>query len=71
MVYVGWQYMDRTKFQKTPALRLSFRYIYAAMPVGFSLLIVHLLLIAKPFILAGHYKKSDGEIDAMPGGANG
>lgn len=71
MVYVGLDYMERTRFQKTPALRLSFWYIYAAMPVGFSLLIVHMLLIAKPYILAGHYKQSDGEVAAMPGGANG
>ncbi|GAA6177321.1 TRAP transporter small permease [Sulfitobacter pacificus] len=71
MVYVGLQYMERTSFQKTPALRLSFRYIYAAMPVGFCLLIIHLLLIAKPFILAGHYKQENGEADAFPGASNG
>lgn len=71
MVYVGWQYMERARFQQTPALRLSFRYVYAAMPVGFSLLIVHLLLIAKPFVLAGHYKRSGTELDALPGGASG
>ncbi len=71
MVYVGLQYMDRARFQKTPALRLSFLYVYAAMPVGFSLLIVHLLLVAKPYITAGHYKETNGETDAMPGAANG
>ena len=71
MVYVGMQYMDRARFQKTPALRLSFLYVYAAMPVGFSLLIVHLLLIAKPFISAGRYIKEIGANDPMPGAANG
>lgn len=71
MVYVGWQYMERAKHQVTPALRLSFLYIYAAMPVGFGLLIVHLLLIAKPYVSAGHYKQADTEVDAMPGGASG
>jgi TRAP-type C4-dicarboxylate transport system permease small subunit len=71
MVYVGWQYMQRARFQQTPALRLSFQYVYAAMPVGFSLLIVHLLLIAKPFIQAGLYKQDQGVSDAAPGAANG
>ncbi len=67
MVYVGWQYMQRSQFQQTPALRLSFRYVYAAMPVGFGLMIIHLLLIVRPFILAGEYKQSD----VSPGAANG
>lgn len=71
MVWVGWQYMQRMQFQKTPALRLSFKYIYAAMPIGFALLIAHLLLIARPFVAAGHYKSHGHEADAMPGGANG
>jgi len=71
MVWVGWQYMQRMQFQKTPALRLSFKYIYAAMPIGFGLLIAHLLLIAYPFVSAGHYKSHGEETDALPGGANG
>jgi len=74
MVHVGWQYAQRMQFQVTPALRLPFLYVYAAMPVGFVLLIVHLLLIARPFILAGDYKplaSSDSDQDAIPGGANG
>lgn len=57
MVWVGWQYAQRMQFQRTPALRLPFFYIYLAMPVGFALLIGHLLLIARPFICAGRYKK--------------
>ena len=71
MVYVGWQYMERARFQLTPALRLSFRYVYAAMPVGFALLIVHLLLIAGPFIRAGVYHPPLGRTDGLPGAANG
>ena len=72
MVYVGWQYAQRMQYQVTPALRLSFVWVYAAMPVGFGLLIAHLLLIAKPFVLAGAYKPLDLEDqDALPGSANG
>jgi TRAP-type C4-dicarboxylate transport system permease small subunit len=73
MVYVGWQYAQRMQYQMTPALRLPFLYIYAAMPVGFALLIVHLLLIARPFISAGEYKPLDGSgaDEMVTGGANG
>ncbi|MDQ2094605.1 TRAP transporter small permease [Rhodalgimonas zhirmunskyi] len=74
MVYVGWQYAQRMQYQVTPALRLPFIYVYAAMPVGFALLIVHLLLIARPFIQAGEYKPLHAfgvEDDTLPGGANG
>ena len=74
MVHVGWQYAQRMQYQVTPALRLPFLYIYAAMPVGFSLLIVHLLLIARSFIEAGRYRSLDPDSDdtaALPGGANG
>ncbi|MFC4667393.1 TRAP transporter small permease [Seohaeicola nanhaiensis] len=74
MVQVGWQYAQRMQYQVTPALRLPFLYVYAAMPVGFALLIVHLLLIARPFILAGDYKHlgdSGTDHGALPGGANG
>ncbi|MBY6136885.1 TRAP transporter small permease [Nocardioides marinus] len=74
MVHVGWQYAQRMQYQVTPALRLPFLYVYAAMPVGFSLLILHLLLIARPFIEAGRYRSLDPDADgpdALPGGANG
>lgn len=74
MVWVGLQYAQRMQYQVTPALRIPFLYVYAAMPVGFALLIVHLLLIARPFIAAGDYKRLDEtgrEAGPLPGGANG
>ncbi|MEO9779413.1 MAG: TRAP transporter small permease [Sedimentitalea sp.] len=74
MVHVGVQYAQRMQYQVTPALRLPFIYVYAAMPVGFSLLIIHLLLIARGFILAGSYKRLDATASdqgTLPGGANG
>jgi len=70
MVVVGYEYMTRMRFQKTPALRLPFLYVYAAMPIGFGRLILHLLLIARPLTLARHYKDGDREA-ALSGGANG
>lgn len=66
MVHVGLQYAQRMQTQLTPALRIPFVYVYAAMPIGFGLLIVHLLLIARGFITAGHYKPLD--MDGMPPG---
>ena len=41
------------------------------MPVGFALMIVHLLLMARAFITAGTYRGLDGSADAQPGAANG
>lgn len=74
MVWVGWQYALRMQYQVTPAMRLPFLYVYAAMPVGFGLLILHLLLIARPLITAGKYKRMDGakaQDAPLRGSANG
>jgi len=71
MVHVGIQYAQRMQFQVTPALRIPFLYVYAAMPVGFTLLIVHLLLIARPFVTAGAFKPMDDAAEPLPGGARG
>ncbi len=70
MIWTGQDYMTRMQYQKSPALRLPFKYVYAAMPIGFALLAVHLLLIARPFIAAGTYRDApDGE--AQTGAASG
>lgn len=77
MVWVGQQYMVRMGRQLTPATRISYWYIYLAMPAGFSLLIAHLLLIAPRFIMAGaHVEDEDasgvkGVKDGTSGGAAG
>ena len=74
MVWVGWTYAQRMQYQMSPALRLPFLYVYLAMPVGFSLMIAHLLLIAKPFVMAGAYKPQHADQpqdDSLPGAANG
>ena len=70
MVWVGQEYMTRMGRQLTPATRISYWYVYLAMPVGFALLIAHLLLIAPRFIRAGqHAGDDDGE--GMTGGQLG
>ncbi|MFD2740133.1 TRAP transporter small permease [Sulfitobacter aestuarii] len=63
MIVTGYEYMTRMQYQRSPALRLPFKYVYAAMPIGFALLSVHLLLIARPLIALGHYRdapRTDG-----------
>lgn len=74
MVHVGFQYAQRMQFQVTPAMRIPYLYVYAAMPIGFVLLILHLLLIARRFVMAGDYKRTDdaeASANPIPGGANG
>lgn len=50
MIWVGYSYALRMRFQMTPATRIPFSAIYAAMPIGFALMTIHLLLIARRFI---------------------
>jgi TRAP-type C4-dicarboxylate transport system permease small subunit len=50
MIWIGHDYMSRMGRQMTPATRIPFSYVYAAMPIGFVLLVAHLLLIAKHYV---------------------
>lgn len=61
MIWMGIEYIQRARYQMTPATRISFGYIYMAMPIGFSFLIIHLLLIAKAFVMENRF--SDVEVD--------
>jgi len=60
MVWFGHDYMSRMGRQLTPATRIPFYTIYAAMPVGFALLIVHFLLVLKNYVATG------GSTDDVP-----
>lgn len=51
------------RFQTTPATGISFAYIYAAIPAGFVLILIHLLLVARTFCDTGAYLESP-EMDA-------
>lgn len=53
MVWVGIDYMNRMAVQKSAALRLPMKWVYAAMPAGFVLMIIHLALIAPRYLRAG------------------
>jgi TRAP-type C4-dicarboxylate transport system permease small subunit len=62
-VYFGLEYMDRTQYQSTPATQISFAFIYAALPVGMAMSIVHWLLIVRRYI-TGREFASDAHFDA-------
>ena len=62
-VYFGLEYMERTQYQSTPATQISFAIIYAALPVGMAMSIVHWLLIVRRYIIGREFA-SDAHFDA-------
>ena len=50
MVWWGILYMQRAQFQTTAATQISFAWIYAAMPVGGVLLLMHWFLILRGYL---------------------
>lgn len=63
MIYYSVAYTYAMRFQTTPATGISFAYIYAAIPAGFVLLLIHLGLIARTYIVSGEFLDSP-EMDA-------
>ena len=63
MIWYGALYAQRNQFQTTAATQISFAYIYAAMPIGGVLLIVHWLLIARGYLRDRSFA-SDAHFDA-------
>lgn len=62
MAVASSQYVWATRFQTTAATDISIAWIYLAMPIGFVLMFLHLLFIARRFIDTGHYATS-AELD--------
>lgn len=50
MTWYGCEYVERTMVQTTSATEIPFGYVYAAMPAGFALMMVHLLLVARGYV---------------------
>ena len=50
MVWIGTRYAMLTWGQTTPVMQIPVGVVYLAMPVGFALLIIHLLLMARQYI---------------------
>ncbi len=58
MIWVGYNYAMRMRFQLTPATRIPFSYVYAAIPVGFFLMAVHLMLIVRGYVSENRFKEA-------------
>ncbi len=67
MMWIGYDYMTRMGRQLTPATRIPFSYIYAAMPIGFALMIVHFLLIARSYVLGEELADESVQREAAAG----
>lgn len=63
MTWLGTSYAMRTWIQTTPILQIPYGAVYLALPIGFALMIVHLLLMAVPYI-RHRQVLSDDEFDA-------
>ena len=68
MTVASSDYVWRTRFQTTAATDISISFIYAAMPVGFVLLLVHLGFIVRRYVVDGTYVQVD-EADGEDGAA--
>ena len=63
MVWVGLRYAAFAWNQTTPVLQVPIGAVYLAMPVGFALMIAHLLLMAGPYLKRRAFL-ADGEFGA-------
>jgi TRAP-type C4-dicarboxylate transport system permease small subunit len=63
MVWLGMRYAMLTWGQTTPVLEIPIGAVYLAMPIGFALMIIHLLLMASPWIRQKRFL-ADDEFDA-------
>ena len=63
LFYYGCIYVSRTMMQTTAATEIPFGYVYLAMPVGLALMLVHLFLIARNWILRREFI-ADEDFDA-------
>jgi TRAP-type C4-dicarboxylate transport system permease small subunit len=63
MLWLGARYTLLTWGQTTPVLEIPIGAVYLAMPIGFALMIVHLLLMAAAYVRHGRFL-ADAEFDA-------
>jgi TRAP-type C4-dicarboxylate transport system permease small subunit len=63
MLWLGARYSLVTWGQTTPVMQIPIGVVYLAMPIGFALLIVHLLLMTAPYVRQGRFL-ADAEFDA-------
>lgn len=63
MVWLGLVYAARTWTQTTPVMEVPVGAVYLAMPIGFLLMIAHLVLMLAPYVRAREFMR-DAEFDA-------
>lgn len=63
LTWFGLEYMDRTQYQQTPATQISIAIIYAGLPIGAAMTLIHWLLIVKDYVLTRTFP-SDAHFDA-------
>ena len=63
MLWLGVRYAAFTWGQTTPVMQIPIGAIYLAMPIGFALMIVHLLLMAATYVRERNFL-ADAEFDA-------
>lgn len=63
MTAVGLRYAILTWAQTTPVMEIPVGAVYLAMPIGFALMILHLLLMATRYLRRGEFL-AGGEFDA-------
>jgi TRAP-type C4-dicarboxylate transport system permease small subunit len=59
MTWLGFQYVNFAWDQETPVLNWNFGIVYLAIPIGSALMLVHLLCIAKQYVIARKYQKTE------------
>lgn len=67
LLWLGWQYAEFAMMQRTPVLRLPVGLIYLAIPIGLAIMLLHLLLVARRYVLTD--KTEEERIKAMETGS--
>jgi len=59
LVWLGREYAEFGWYQETPVMNWSFGMVYLAIPIGCALMLVHLLFIARRYVLAREYDRDE------------
>ena len=59
MAWIATRYALLAWSQTTPVLQIPVGFVYLALPIGFALLIAHLLLMAAPYVRRNEFIVDD------------
>jgi TRAP-type C4-dicarboxylate transport system permease small subunit len=63
IIWYGLIYIERVQYQVTPTTQISMSWVYASMPLGGALLLIHWLLIVRDYVATRTFA-SDSHFDA-------